>query len=120
MKLNLKNSIYAALIIASLSMGLLSNVALANTPPPELQCMEDALGETLCAPREYGASIRKDQLGNIVCAVGDCARDPLGQLQCAKKTNGKVMRSRLGDVKCEGGCEEPTANMCQNAEDIFK
>lgn len=78
------------------------------------QCEIDQFGKVYCA--EPGGGAIKDRHDNVQCGVGYCESDDLGQVWCSKKPGGGAKVDSHGKVKCLGGCEIGTANLCQEAQ----
>ena len=77
------------------------------------RCETDQYGKVLCA-KEGGGAIR-DQYGEVKCGVGYCAKDDLGQIRCSTKPGGGAATDSSGKVKCLGGCQNATPQLCQEA-----
>jgi hypothetical protein len=75
------------------------------------QCATDQSGKVFCA-RDGGGAMR-DQYGDVKCGVGYCATDDLGQIKCSRKPGGGAATDSYGKVKCLGGCESATQQLCE-------
>ncbi|HYR05109.1 MAG TPA: hypothetical protein VEP71_00340 [Gallionella sp.] len=78
------------------------------------QCEIDQFGKVYCA--DPGGGAIRDQYGNVQCGVGSCAKDSSGHVWCSRKQGGGALTNSNGKVKCLGGCDAGTANLCQEAE----
>lgn len=88
---------------------------LNESQEPSLQrqgrCVRDSIGKTICAPA--GGSARIDRLGQVVCGLGQCVNNALGEVSCASQAGGEVMMDSAGQAVCVGGCVEARASYCQ-------
>jgi hypothetical protein len=75
------------------------------------QCVTDQYGKVFCAKEGGGAM--KDQNGDVKCGVGYCATDDLGRIQCSTQAGGGAARDSYGMVKCLGGCQGATPQLCE-------
>ena len=76
----------------------------------EGQCATDQFGKVFCA-KQGGGAVR-DQSGDVKCGVGYCAKDDLGQVKCSTKAGGGAEADSYGKVKCLGGCQDATKQLC--------
>ena len=74
------------------------------------QCATNQFGKVFCAKEGGGAM--KDGLGDVKCGVGYCAVDDRGMVRCSKKPGGGASIDSNGQVKCLGGCQPATKQMC--------
>lgn len=77
------------------------------------QCATDQYGTVFCA-KEGGGAL-KDQYGNVKCGVGYCAKSDRGQIRCSTKPGGGAATDSNGKVKCLGGCQSATSQLCEEA-----
>jgi len=77
------------------------------------QCATDQYGKVLCA-QEGGGAIR-DRFGVVKCGVGSCATDDHGQVKCSTKAGGAAAMDSNGKVKCLGGCQDGSKQLCEAA-----
>ena len=78
------------------------------------QCTADDYGKILCAAAGGGAI--KDGSSKVQCGVGFCAMDELGKVWCSKEPGGAAAVDSYGKVKCVGGCDAGSENLCQEAK----
>jgi len=77
------------------------------------QCVTDQYGAAFCA--KAGGGAMKDEYGTVKCGVGYCAKNDRGQIQCSKKAGGGATTNSNGKVKCLGGCQSATSQLCEEA-----
>jgi hypothetical protein len=77
------------------------------------QCAADQYGKVFCA-KEGGGALR-DRYGNVKCGSGYCAMDDLGQIQCSTTPGGSAATDSYGKVKCLGGCQAASLQLCEAA-----
>jgi len=77
------------------------------------QCATDQYGKVLCA-KEGGGAMR-DQYGNVMCGVGYCAIDDQGRVHCSATQGGSAATDSFGKVKCLGGCQMASRQLCEVA-----
>ena len=75
------------------------------------QCAADQYGKVFCA-REGGGAMR-DQYGDVKCGVGYCAKDDAGEVRCSTRPGGGAATDSNGRVKCLGGCQRGTQQLCE-------
>jgi len=78
------------------------------------QCDTDIYGKVFCASAGGGAM--REEGGKVQCGVGYCAKDDLGKIWCSKEAGGSAAVDSYGKVKCLGGCDEGSANLCREAQ----
>jgi hypothetical protein len=75
------------------------------------QCATDQYGKVFCAKEGGGAMT--DEVGNVKCGVGYCAKDDRGMVRCSKNPGGGASIDSYGRVKCLGGCQPATKQLCE-------
>ena len=75
------------------------------------QCAMDQYGKVLCA-KEGGGAMR-DRYGNVKCGLGSCATDGFGEIKCSSQPGGGAAVDSNGKVKCLGGCQDASAQLCE-------
>jgi hypothetical protein len=75
------------------------------------QCATDQYGKVFCAKEGGGAM--KDEVGNVKCGVGYCAANDRGLVRCSKRPGGGASIDSNGQVKCLGGCQPATKQLCE-------
>ncbi|MZQ99338.1 MAG: hypothetical protein GT601_16860 [Acidaminobacter sp.] len=112
-------------IIAIVLLSLLVLCAVAQA-----DCIRDQYGNTVCGPGEcvtdiyrakvycaaVGGGAMLGQNGVAVCGVGRCGRDANGRIWCSKVPGGSVGTDTNGNIKCFGGCEEASRDLCQEGK----
>jgi hypothetical protein len=107
----------------ALCTALLSGVALAD-------CFTNSRGETLCGKgkcdideygkvwcAEAGGDAVRDQHGKIVCGKGKCAMHTFDRtIWCSKEPGGGAAVDSYGNVKCLGGCDPGSKEMCSEGK----
>lgn len=96
------------LILAHITV---ASYALAQQQP---SCLKDDLGVVYCAPPGGTA---KRTLDGIVCGIGQCRTNDLGEVICSKRPQGGVMVDDLGKVVCVGGCVPASKSLCEKLSD---
>jgi hypothetical protein len=76
------------------------------------QCEKDQYGKVFCAPNGGGAVRDK---GAIKCGAGYCEKDSQSQVWCSTQKGGSASRNSYGEVKCLGGCEVGSTELCEEA-----
>jgi len=113
----MKNAITIALLLTSLlSFGAKAdcvNDRNGNSVCGKGECAPDELGHFFCA--DSGGGAMRDDLGNIQCGVGYCVHDYYSKVWCSKEPGGGATRDSSGKVKCLGGCEPGSKELCSEA-----
>lgn len=78
------------------------------------QCETDDHGNVYCSGAGGGAI--RDMYGKVLCGVGDCAKDGMGQVRCSKVQGGGAAIDSHGRVKCLGGCDAGSSELCQEGQ----
>ena len=73
-------------------------------------CLNNSVGTTYCS-KYSGGGIVRDSLGQMYCGKGQCIRTNAGRIRCSKVEGGKAV-IKWSNVKCQGGCEKGTKEMC--------
>jgi len=68
-------------------------------------------GQVYCSPPN--GSIKLNQVGEILCGVGQCVTNSLGQMLCSSQPGGSAIIAALGNTLCTGGCVPASASLCQ-------
>jgi hypothetical protein len=77
-------------------------------------CETDKDGNVFCSRYRYGDAV-VDKYGSVVCGKGNCiAGIEFNEYICSNVEGGGADTDREGIVKCYGGCEKATEQMCEN------
>jgi len=74
-------------------------------------CTKDNVGNNFCAPPN-GMAI-KTSTGEVVCSVGQCKADLIGNIICSDVAGGGVVKDLVGKVSCYGNCVSPSKDLCK-------
>ena len=78
------------------------------------ECAKDRAGHVYCSKYLFGDA-RLDEYGNVVCGKGQCVQSvKFPDYYCSTIESGGAKRDRMGEVKCYGGCEKASAQMCES------
>ncbi len=77
-------------------------------------CERDRKGDVLCT--ELGGGILPDNNGDLYCGTGECSVNRKGDIWCSKIQGGGAATDSRGKVKCYGGCERGSRDMCVPGE----
>lgn len=77
-------------------------------------------GESFFAPPSMacpkpGGTIAVDVLQTPVCGLGQCTRDFMSRIICAKSPGGAIGKDIIGNIQCVGGCEEARSEYCEKS-----
>ena len=81
---------------------------------PHAGCLNDALGDPVCAPPNEGIMVANT--GRIVCGYGQCMESSSGAIVCSSQRGGFVTKDSLSRVVCTGGCMDGSSSLCQIPE----
>src|SRR5688572_8901962 len=111
--------------LAALALGLVISLALSAPAVADcLQdrsrqvicgggpCFRDVYGEVTCAQFRFGSILRTVN-GETVCGKGRCAITLNGEVICSAVDGGGVIKQSDGTVRCQGGCEYASIELCE-------
>ena len=75
--------------------------------------MLDEYGKAYCA--KVGGGAMREQYGKVVCGIGYCAADEMGRVKCSTRPGGGALIDSNGKVQCAGGCQDGSAQFCEEA-----
>ena len=75
-------------------------------------CLRDVNGEVTCAQFRFGSVLRTLN-GETVCGKGRCVVTLNGEVICSAVDGGAVMKQSDGTVRCQGGCEYASLDLCE-------
>lgn len=104
----MKYTINAALVIAALFFFCIISVCYAA-------CESDRMGIVYCSRFAGGGAVIGPD-GTVICGKGECRRGKFGRFECSAVPGGGAGRDRRGIVRCLGGCEEATEDLCVAGE----
>lgn len=76
------------------------------------QCQRDQSGMVLCSAFLNGGAVRNYR-GQIVCGRGHCIETSKREVICSTEQEGGVLLDRFGRPRCQGQCEEASAELCE-------
>jgi hypothetical protein len=92
---------------------LLLSLAMASVAYADGGCIENSIGQVVCAPP--GGSAQRNSVGQVVCAPGQCVVNSIGQIYCSSQQGGGAAINNIGQPVCVGGCVEASPSYCQAA-----
>jgi hypothetical protein len=97
----------------ALCLACASALAVADTDPNDhSQCRKNWDGSATCPPTNGSLVIAPGW--QVVCGRGQCVAIGVGPVwMCAVEPGGHAMINYPGHAVCAGGCERPSAEMCQ-------
>jgi hypothetical protein len=76
-------------------------------------CAVDQSGKAFCA--RPGGDVARSQYGYVLCGIGRCAVDDEGRVKCSSIPAGGATRDSYGKVRCAGGCQDASPQLCEEA-----
>jgi hypothetical protein len=74
-------------------------------------CIKNSIGQPVCAPPNGG--IAKNNIGRVVCGLGQCVKNNIDQVICSNKPGGFATKNSIEKVVCTGGCSEASESKCE-------
>jgi hypothetical protein len=75
-------------------------------------CLRDVNGEVYCAQFRFG-SIQRTTRGETLCGRGRCVTTLNGEVVRSMVDGGAAMKQSDGTVRCQGGCEYASLDLCE-------
>ena len=75
-------------------------------------CLRDVNGEVYCAQVRFGSIVRTSK-AETLCGKGQCVTTLNGEVICSAVDGGAAMKQSDGTVRCQGGCEYASLDLCE-------
>jgi hypothetical protein len=74
--------------------------------------LRDINGEVYCAQFRFGSVMRTSK-AETLCGRGQCVTTLNGEVICSAVDGGAAMKQSDGAVRCQGGCEYASLDLCE-------
>ena len=101
----------ARMKLAALALGLAAGLSLSASAAAD--CLKDRSGEVICGGGQCLGSVLRTINGETLCGKGRCVVTLNGEVICSAVDGGAAMKQSDGSVRCQGGCEYASLDLCE-------